>query len=125
MSSVTVEQAIKSVELCQSLSDLHQDIVLFRFDDLKGEIYILAGQDLEIVIYDSGLWEFLPNEPNFKTMNKTQLRAYVLEHREDREALRALMSRRDPNAVKYDFPNTEEGREQTKEVIKRKIEGNL
>ena len=65
MSSLTVEQAIKSVELCQSLSDLHQDIVLFRFDDLKGEIYILAGQDLEIVIYDSGLWEFLPNEAQF------------------------------------------------------------
>ena len=64
-------------------------------------------------------------KPNFETMNKTQLRAYVLEHREDREALRALMSRRDPHAVKYDFPNTEEGRKQTKEVIKRKIEVNL
>ncbi|MEO1765542.1 MAG: hypothetical protein AAFR83_27400 [Cyanobacteria bacterium J06629_18] len=47
--SLTVEQAIKSVEICQNLSDLHQDIVLFRFDDLKGEIYILAGLDIEIV----------------------------------------------------------------------------
>ena len=65
MSSLTVEQAIKSVELCQSLSDLHQDIVLFRFDALKGEIYILAGQDIEIVIYASGIWEFLPNETEF------------------------------------------------------------
>ena len=64
-------------------------------------------------------------KPNFETMNKAQLRAYVLEHREDHEALRALMSRRDPNAVKYNFPNTEEGREQTKAVIKRKIEDNL
>ncbi|NJK51363.1 hypothetical protein HC931_27665 [Candidatus Gracilibacteria bacterium] len=64
-------------------------------------------------------------KPNFETMNKAQLRAYVLEHREDREALRALMSRRDPNGVQYNFPNTSEGREQTKEVIKRKIEGNL
>jgi hypothetical protein len=64
-------------------------------------------------------------EPNFEIMNKAQLRAYVLEHREDREALRALMSRRDPHGVKYNFPNTEEGREQTKAVIKRKIEENL
>lgn len=59
MISLTVEQAIKSVELCQSLSNLHQDIVLFRFDELKGEIYILAGENVEIVIYSDGNWEFL------------------------------------------------------------------
>jgi hypothetical protein len=64
-------------------------------------------------------------KPNFEAMNKAQLRAYVLKHKEDPEALRALMSRRDPNGVKYNFPNTEEGREQSKAVIKRKIEGNL
>jgi hypothetical protein len=63
--SLSVEQAIKSVELCQSLSDLHQNIVLFRFDDLKREIYILADSDIEIVIYFSGNWEFLPNETEF------------------------------------------------------------
>jgi hypothetical protein len=50
------------VELCQSLSDGFRDIVLFRFDPLRGEIYILAGQDLELIIYDDGNWEFLPNE---------------------------------------------------------------
>ncbi|MDJ0728671.1 MAG: hypothetical protein QNJ33_01640 [Crocosphaera sp.] len=61
---------------------------------------------------------------NFEIMSKAELRAYVLEHKEDKEALRALMSRRDPNSIKYNFPNTEEGREQIKEVIKRKIEGN-
>jgi hypothetical protein len=60
--SLTVEQAVKSVEICQSLSDLYQDILLFRFDDLKGEIYLLAGQDIEIAIYTDGSWEFLPNE---------------------------------------------------------------
>ncbi len=62
-------------------------------------------------------------KPNFETMSKAELRAYVLKHKEDKEALRALMSRRDPNSIKYNFPNTEEGREQTKAVIKRKIEG--
>lgn len=62
MISLSVEQAIKSVEICQSLSDLHQDIVLFRFDSLKGEIYILAGQNIEIVIDSDGNLEFVPNE---------------------------------------------------------------
>jgi hypothetical protein len=63
--SLTPEQAIKSVELCQSLSDMYRDILLFRFDALKGEIYILAGQDIELVIYANGNWEFLPNEAEF------------------------------------------------------------
>lgn len=62
---------------------------------------------------------------NFENMTKAQLREYVLENREDIEALRILMSRRNPNSIKYDFPNTEEGREQIKEVIKLKIEGKL
>jgi hypothetical protein len=60
--SLSVKQAIKSVEICQSLSDLYQDIVLFRFDSLKGEIYILAGQNIEIVIDSDGNSEFVPNE---------------------------------------------------------------
>jgi len=64
-------------------------------------------------------------KPNFETMSKAELRAYVLEHREDMEALRSLMSRRDPNATKYNFPNTEEGLEQTKAIIKRQIEKGL
>ena len=54
MTSLTVEEAIKSVEICQSLSDLEQDIILFRFDELNGEIYILAELDIEIVIYSDG-----------------------------------------------------------------------
>ena len=36
--------------------------ILFRFDLLRSEIYILAGQDLELIIYADGNWEFLPNE---------------------------------------------------------------
>jgi len=64
-------------------------------------------------------------KPNFATMSKAELRAYVLEHKEDLEALRALMSRRDPKAIKYNFPNTEEGREQIKAALKGKIEGSL
>jgi nucleoside diphosphate kinase len=59
---------------------------------------------------------------NFENMTKAQLRNYVLENREDMEALRILMNRRNPNSIEHNFPNTEEGREQIQEVIKRKIE---
>lgn len=49
--------------------------------------------------------------PDFEKMSKADLRAYVLENREDLEALRSLISR-SPNAIRYNFPNTEEGRAQ-------------
>jgi hypothetical protein len=68
---------------------------------------------------------FCKMKPNFETMTKAELRAYVLEHREDDEALRVLMSRRNPNAVRYDFPSTPEGQAQMKRVIQQKIDGEL
>ena len=57
---------------------------------------------------------------NFETMTKAELRAYVLEHKEDEEALRILMSRR--SGIKYNFV---EGKKQVKDLIKQKIEGKL
>ena len=45
-------------------------------------------------------------ESNLKQISKAGLRAYILQHREDDEALRTLMSRRDPNAIRYNFPST-------------------
>jgi hypothetical protein len=56
---LTAKQAIKSVALCQSLSNLHQDIVLFRFDQKNGKIYMLAGLGIEVVIFSDGNWEFV------------------------------------------------------------------
>jgi hypothetical protein len=56
----------------------------------------------------------------FETMTKAELRAYVLAHKEDEEALRVLMSRR--SGVKYDFA---ESKEQVKNLIQQKIEGKL
>jgi hypothetical protein len=57
----TAEQGISRIRVCQMLSNSMQDIHLFRFDDLIGEIYILAGKqdDLEIVIYLDETWEFI------------------------------------------------------------------
>ncbi|HEY9654028.1 MAG TPA: hypothetical protein V6C50_00925 [Crinalium sp.] len=64
-------------------------------------------------------------KPDFESMSKADLRAYVLKNREDLEAVRSLMSRRSPHAVRYDFPDTEEGQEQMREVLRRKINGEL
>jgi hypothetical protein len=47
---VTAAQAMKSVEICQRLSNLYRDIYLFRFDPLTGDIYILAGENLSVSI---------------------------------------------------------------------------
>ncbi len=35
------------------------DIHVFRFDALIREIYILAGEDMEIIVPPNGLWRFL------------------------------------------------------------------
>lgn len=62
-------------------------------------------------------------KPDFEKMPRAELKAYVLAHREDAEALRVLMSRRNPNAKRYKFPDTEEGWQQMEEVFRQKIEG--
>lgn len=43
---------------------------------------------------------FYQMKPNFEIMSEVELRAYVLKHKEDKEALRVLMNRRDPNSIK-------------------------
>jgi hypothetical protein len=57
--NLTAIQAIKAVEVCQSLSNMFRDINLFRFDPLAGTIYILAYESIEVVIYQDGGWKFV------------------------------------------------------------------
>ncbi len=63
---------------------------------------------------------FYQMKTNFETMTKTELRAYVLAHKEDEEALRVLLSRR--GGIKYNFTDS---KEQVKNLIQQKIEGKL
>ncbi len=44
------------------LSNLYKDIHLFRFDDIRAEVYILAASEIQIIVYFNGEWEFI-NEP--------------------------------------------------------------
>ncbi|MCL1470435.1 DUF6887 family protein [Argonema antarcticum] len=51
-------------------------------------------------------------KPKFEQMTKAELKAYVLAHRDDDEAIRALFSRRNPpdsEATIYPSMFTEEG----------------
>ncbi len=50
----------KSIVLCQMLSNFYQPIQLFRSDDNKKEIFILAGEqgNIEITIFERGNWRY-------------------------------------------------------------------
>ncbi|RCJ22705.1 hypothetical protein A6S26_20785 [Nostoc sp. ATCC 43529] len=63
--------------------------------------------------------------PNYEQMSFQELRAYVVGNREDIEALRFLMSKRDTNSPKYPTPLTEADMQAQMEIIRRKINGEL
>ena len=54
--------------------------------------------------------------PNYEAMTTKQLRSYVLEHRDDQNAINVLASRVEANGIKLDSP------EQLPDVIRRERE---
>jgi len=56
---LTPEQGIMTIIVCQMLSNLFLGIVLFRYDNLTKEVYILASKDIQIKIPSDGKWEFI------------------------------------------------------------------
>lgn len=63
-------------------------------------------------------------KPNFEAMTRKDLKAYVLAHRDDQEAVDLLMSHRSPDseAIWYD---TSLSQAQIKEILQKKIEGKI
>ncbi|WP_442943288.1 DUF6888 family protein [Nostoc sp.] len=57
-----MELALACVRVCQMLSNLYKDIRLFRFDDKTEQVYILAGDELQVIVLSNGIWDFV-NEP--------------------------------------------------------------
>ena len=59
-------------------------------------------------------------KPNFESMTRQELKAYVLKNRDDQEALNILMGRRSPDneATWYDFADNQEV---SQDLLKRKI----
>jgi hypothetical protein len=41
------------------LSNYYRDIKLFRFDLTIGDVYILAGDNMQIIIAPDGNWRFI------------------------------------------------------------------
>lgn len=64
-------------------------------------------------------------KPNFETMSKAELRAYVLEHRDDQEAFYQLIDRlrsESKDRVWNPFPQSLDEVNQISELIQQQIE---
>lgn len=46
----TVEQAFCFIRVCQMLSNLYRNIVVFRYDSGTGEVFILTADDIQILL---------------------------------------------------------------------------
>ena len=55
----TADQGIMSITLCQSLTNSFMPIFIVRLDERTGNVFILAGDNIEIEIYRNGRWRFL------------------------------------------------------------------
>ena len=51
--------------LCQSLSNLYRNIQVFRYDDVTGLVFILAAENVEILMQRDGTWRFTSDEAEF------------------------------------------------------------
>lgn len=60
-------------------------------------------------------------KPDFSQMTRQDLRAYVLAHRDDDDAIEALIERRNPNSPKYRFPKTDEDLTEMARILKKKL----
>jgi hypothetical protein len=60
-------------------------------------------------------------KPDFSRMTRQELRTYVLAHREEDDAIEALIKRGNPNSPKYPFPQTDEDLREMEQILKRKL----
>ena len=55
----TAVQALTCLRVCQMVSNSFLDIHLIRFNEIMGYVYILAGDEMEILIFPEGNWRFI------------------------------------------------------------------
>jgi hypothetical protein len=60
-------------------------------------------------------------KPNFSNMSRQELRSYILEHRNDDEAIEALINKGNPNSPTYRFPQTEDDLREMEAILKQKL----
>lgn len=59
-------------------------------------------------------------KPDFSKMTRKELRTYILENREDDDAIEALINRESPNSRTFPYPPTEEDLAEMQKLLKRK-----
>ncbi|WP_416245351.1 DUF6888 family protein [Crocosphaera sp. XPORK-15E] len=55
----TTVQALICFDVCQRLTNLYLPIFMVRLDQRSGKIFILAGEETEILIDQNGEWDYL------------------------------------------------------------------
>jgi hypothetical protein len=60
-------------------------------------------------------------KPNFDSMTRQELREYVLLHREDDDAIEALINKGNPNSPTYKFPQTDADLQEMAVILKQKL----
>jgi hypothetical protein len=56
----TAPQTLSCFILCQNVTNLFLSIFIVRLDERDGSIFILAGEEVGIIITQDGLWNFTP-----------------------------------------------------------------
>jgi hypothetical protein len=57
-SKPTREQEIACLRLCVNLTRFNLSIHIVRIDERNGEVYILAGEEVGIIIQTDGIWRY-------------------------------------------------------------------
>ncbi|AGY59108.1 hypothetical protein GKIL_2862 [Gloeobacter kilaueensis JS1] len=55
----TLDQYRVCYHLCRMITGYYQPIVLVSYDQRIDRLYILAGQDLQVLIYPNGDWRII------------------------------------------------------------------
>jgi hypothetical protein len=63
-------------------------------------------------------------KPNFKEMPRKDLREYILKHREDDEAIAALIKRSNTESQKFPFPKTDDDLKEMQVLLHKKLNNN-
>ena len=61
--------------------------------------------------------------PNFETMTRKELKAYVLAHRDDADAIRMLFNRRSPDETATWYSTN--SHQEIEEIFRHKFDGKL
>ncbi|WP_445300915.1 DUF6888 family protein [Microcoleus sp. BR0-C5] len=54
----TAAQLLKCFVVCYELTNMYQPIYIVRLDERTNNVYILAGETIEIEIYPNGQWRY-------------------------------------------------------------------